>query len=1040
MNNTKNVTSIFDIPDLKPAQDIGITQSQAKYLGNDILTKQDSPNSNVQQVPNLVDHGFINGFENSIAQLYNVVAPGNYQIPVNDTAGVMGTIGEVAGAIANPINFFPVVGAELLAGKVASTVGTNILGKSLEEISTSFASRIFKNSIAGGTGGALDAYQRQNSKLDADYMTSVIGGATLGVVGGEVINKFIGKTSTNELGQFIQDTPNLKTDLDGIANGGVPLDNKVIPLSDIQAQMPPIEQPFVMPEFKGVIPSDVKSDMSFKPYKIITPRKSKSLDVIDNAQLDNDLGTITDLRTEAQTKLDTTKFNMDIANKADTGLNRDGRNQAKLQGIEIQKQLDDLEFMEAQINAQKSGKQAVLKTSDELDKDAIRFDKLVEQENQQLKEAHEKALLEFKATQKQQEAERITLEQEKLKTDTVNKQAQFLYNNLDKKDIEGLTAHIDAHTNVITNELDNLVRQWNPETLKSLEHGGSQRLLMKALHGEELPENISKEALYTAQKWRELGDVIINKYRKAGVPTGRIDAYYTKIRHYGDPIKKAGIDKYYDDINTLLKVPFSSKEELQPFYHDIVNINPVGGDELERTIENLSRRFVFKNATSEFTYGQKYGYNYTPMQALRGNIMYNSKRIAIANALGKYPTEVVNEFDRLAGADKEASRALINKLFPQSLGYFPTGADYVTAFNFAHQTARLIKTIINPKWQIRYMFGDRIDNMAYMAQRTSIWDAMTTSFKKTPEFAKHLAELPSSDKVSLREAWSNYKNDLLSANLMGHGFLSPNGKLNSTSKLIRNLEFMINGSHEADDSVRRGTATSYAYMLRDAYKSGNLFPNIDQSILAKAVDKKGFINPQLLLDSSDPKDLEVGRFLSAQYNEAITAVNPLGSTAWTSVGKDNPASLKWVTQAAWTFNTTKNVQLPLLKTLVSSEVGGISRLRAGSILVSFATLQTALDEGFNYLGDVMEGKEYKPDSKVIAGKFIGYMTLGHTFWAYKLSTTTAYYGGQSLYYGAKSLVDDKSQDKALDEQKFIDNAKKASYAIRLILAALHHGE
>jgi hypothetical protein len=1040
MNKAKITPSIFDIPELKATENTGITQQQANYLGNDLLTKTSSPDSSVQQVPNLIDHGFINGFENSLAQLYNVVAPGDYQIPVNDTAGITGTVGEIAGAIVNPINFFPALGAEVLAGKVAAKVGTNILNMSLEEVSTSIASRIFKNSIAGGVGGALDAYQRQNSKLDADYLTSIIGGATLGVIGGEVINKLTSKFSNNELGKFIQDTPNLQNDLDDIANGGIPVDNKVVSLSDVQAQTPPIEQPLVMPEFKAPSLSDIQSDPRFKPYKIITPRKNKRLDVIDESQFTNDLNAIADLRTEAQSELDKSMFDMDIANRRQTKLDKVGRKQAELRGVEIQQQLDDLEFMEAQINAQKSGKQAVLKTDDELDRDAIRFDKLVEKENQRAQAQYEKALAEFRSTQEAQEAERVRLEQEKIKTEIASKQAQFLYNNIDKKDIEGLTAHIDAHTNVLVNELDNLVRQWRPDILKALEHGGSQKWLMKALYGEPLPANISQDAMYAVKKWRELGSVIIDKYRQAGVPTGKIDAYYTKITHYGDLVKNAGIDKYLADINGWLKVPFSDKEELLPFYNDIVSINPVAGDEIERRIENLSRRFIFKNSDAEFMYRQTYSYNHTPMQALRGNITYNSKRIAIANALGKYPTAVVNEFDRLAGPNKEAARALINKLFPQSVGYFPTGADYVTAFNFAAQAAKLFKTIVNPKWQIRYMFGDRIDNMAYMAQRTSIWDAMTTSFKKSPEFAKKLAELPSSDKISLREAWSNYKNDLLSANLIGHGFLSPSGKLNTTTKLIRNLEFMINGSHEADVSVRRGTATSYAYMLRDAYKSGNLFPNIDRGILAKAVDKNGFINPELLLKSKDLNDLEVGRFLAAQYNEAVTAVNPLGSTAWTSVGKDNPAALKWVSQAAWTFNTTKNVQLPLLKTLVSSEVGGISRLRAGSILVSFATLQTALDEGFDYLGDIIEGKEYKPDKLAIAGKFLGYMTLGHTFWAYKLSATTAYYGGSSLYYGAKSLIEDRSQDKALDEQKFIDNAKKASYAIRLILAALHHDE
>lgn len=1010
-----------------------ITATQSKYMANmlDQQTTEKEPSLSFEKLE--PEHGFISGFKQSMMEFYNMITPSQYKIEINDTEGAMAMLGEVSGALVNPLNLIPAVGAEAIAGQVATKVGMNVFNATLEEMGTNMAARIFKNSVSGGVGGAFDAYQRRNSKLDADYQSSILYGAGFGAIGGEVVNKLLNYKVDNLAG-FIQDNPNLKNDIDKISEGGIPLNDQIIPLKDIQEQVPSIPKPLDIPEYKApeLTPSEITKG-------IITPKQSqiKKIADIDLASIGDNLQAVSELKNDAMQRINMAQFDADIKNKSQTKLNAEGRKKAKKNVEIIQRELDDLEFMEAQINATKENKNIVLKSQSELDADAIRFDKLVARENEKLKKTHEAKLLEYKQQQRDFELKAKQEYDLKMKNDEIDKTSKFLYDNIENKNIEGLASHIDAHVNLLTNELDQHINNWEQNILKGLEHGGSEKWLMKALYNESVPDEIKNEALYAADKWRGLGDLIINKYRKAGVPTGKLEAYYTMIMHDGNQIKTAGIDKYFNDINPLLKVKFSNIDELKPFYEDIVNVSPILGEDAPRKIENLSRRFVFKDSDSEIAYNKSYGYNFTPMQALRNNITYHSKRLGILNALGKYPVEVINKFDELAGANKEATQALINKIFPQNIGYFPTGAEYISAANFAHQTFKLIKTVANPLWQSAYLFGDRVDSIIYMAQKTSIFDAIKTSFKATPDFVKNLSYMPKVEKTNFKQALINYKNDILAANLKGHGFLSPEGKLSATTKLLREFEFNMNGSHTADEIIRNCTGTSYAHMLKNLYKKGELFPNIDQKILARSVDENGFINPYKLLSSDDPKELEVGRYIASQYNEAISAVNPLNSTSWSVAGKDNPANLAWVKQASWTFNVTKKIQLPLLKSLVSSEIGGISKLRAGSLLVSFAALQTSFDEGITYLESIIDGDEYKPDYTKLARNFIGYLVLGHTFWGFKLAGATAYYAGKSLYYGGKYLTSDNTQDEYINEQKIIENAKKSSYIVKLILAAWH---
>jgi len=389
------------------------------------------------------------------------------------------------------------------------------------------------------------------------------------------------------------------------------------------------------------------------------------------------------------------------------------------------------------------------------------------------------------------------------------------------------------------------------------------------------------------------------------------------------------------EVNEHLEVPMTA-QEADIRYADITNIRAEMEDVLEQEIEleNLSRRFRFKSGEDEFWYLQNYGYNYTPAQAMANNIMEVADKVAISHVLGNKPRAVINAFGAISKEEQGIIQGLGDEIFPKVMGFKADSVGVVTSMNLIHAGTRLAKAIANPIYQGAFGVTDYQNAVLHVAQKTSVFNSISNIFKSPPDFTKAIAKIPESDKITLKRALNELKLEFTAINASSYGIASPNGKIAATTKFIRELEFKINGSHQADDVVRKFITKSYAYLLKDAYKSGRqVLEGVDNKLLANAVDQNGFLNPYKLLNSTQSDERKLGFDLLAKYHEGVDAVNPNSSKAWGSVSKDSAGAFSWVRMSGWMMKVMQRTNLPILKSLASSQVRGVAKARMGSILL-----------------------------------------------------------------------------------------------------------
>lgn len=1018
-----------------------------------------------KEEPNTTDT-FFGGVEQAINRSANVFLPGKYKHKIYDTEGASATIGEFVGTLADPALLLPVVGAEVAAGKalagaakVASKFG--ILEKATQQLTTGIAARVFKNSIAGAVGGAVDAYEREQSNESADYLHSTLIGASLGVGFGEVLHQGVKFLKRTPLETFNKDTPNLKeVQAKAHAEDAIPLgDGQTMASAQDVATLIPEPDTVIVPKFEpdyskvphvidnpiaddALIASEVektlaqtteqlKRDPNFLPWKITKQTKDyqpRSKDLI-NA----DLEASNQLVSEVKSQIDdaTTKMN----NK-DT-FNSKTRNDIKINQLpELKKQLMDAEFMQAQYQAELDGKRAVMKSTYELDRDATRFDKMLNDERLRAQTEHKSRLQEYK----QQQHEIAAKEKEAAEIKATNDHAQYLYNTLDDKSIEGLSNKLTSQRAAVANKLDLMWLKMENEVKLLSEHVEGSRYLLKALRKELIPDNeLGRVAARLVEHWESIGYEGVKMMREVGINTGWLKGRLTRLTHNSDAVINSGFDKWFAEVNPRLKVAMS-ENEARIRYGEITNVRAELKSTLEQEqeIENLSRRFNFKTADDEFWYIQNFGYNYTPAQAMANNIAEVADKVAITQVLGKNPLPIINKFGELVGAEKGVTQGLADEIFPKVLGYKKTPAEAITFMNLAHAGGRLMKAIFNPGYQAAFGATDAQNAVLHVAQKTSVFDAISNMFRTVPDFTKSIAKLGEEERKTLAMMNAEFKNEMTVINASAYGLASPNGKLASITKYVRGLEFKINGSHQADTIVRNFTAKSYAYLMRDAYRNGRqVLEGVDNNLLKNAVTKDGFLNPYQLINSANVNERRIGMDLLAKYQEGIDAVNPAKSKAWGSVAKDSAGASAWVRQSGWMMKVMMRTNIPILQKLASNEVGGLAKVRMGSLLLGWAAIQTATEEAFEVVNCALEGKEYsweKRQSNALK-TFASLTAFGGMYWAYKLTSLPLEAAAKSSYYGVKGLTSDNEVDKIENYAKSEKALLSGSYIARAILGS-----
>lgn len=1006
---------------------------------------------------------FFSGIEQALHRASNVFLPGPYKHKVYDTEGVAATVGELVGSFADPTLLIPVVGAEVAAGKalvgaakVASKFG--ILEKATAEIGTGIGARVFKNAIAGGVGGAVDAYEHEQSNQSADYLHSTLMGAGLGVGLGEVLHgvgKIIKRTP---LETFVNDTQNLKEGNAAIEQGKIPIGDGNFASQNEVAALIPEQEAIVAPRHKAdysnvpqvvdnpiadealiagevektltATSENIKRDPSFLPWKIT--KQSKDYTPRSKDLINADIEASNQLVTEVQSKIDDATARMNNREQ----FNSKTRNSIKINELpELRKQLIDAEFMRAQAEAELNGKRAVMKSTYELDRDANRFDKLLANEKIKAEAEHRAKLAEYKAQQK----EIAIREKEIADTKAINDHAQWLHDNLDDKSIEGLSNKLLSHKAAISNKLDLMWQKMSNEMSILSSHVNGTRYIMKALRGEEIPDKeLGMLARSVADEWERIGYEGVKVMREAGINTGWLKGRFSRLIHNADVIRKTTVEKWMSEVNPRLEVPMSV-EEAKIRHADIVNVRAELKSvlEQEQEIENLSRRFKFKSADDEFWYMQNYGQTFTPHQAMARNIAEVSDKAAIVNVLGDNPIAVINKFGEITKSDTGVIQGLADEVFPKVLGYKETPAQAITFMNLLSAGARLSKAILNPAYQWTYGVTDAQNAILHVAQKTSTMQALKYAFRETPNFTKDIAKLPQEELKKWGVILNELKQEITATNAHGYGLLDPNGKLNAVTNFARDLEFGINGSHLPDKTVRNMTSKMYAYLMRDAYREGRqVLEGVDNKLLANAIDDRGFLNPYKLLNSNDMNDRRLGLDLLAKFQEGIDAVNPSKSKAWGSVAKDSAGALSWVRMSGWMMKTAMRTNIPLLKKMASNEMGGVAKLRAGGLLLGWAAIQTATEESFKLIMAAYTGEKHEFDAAEAAKTFGGLLVFGGMYWSYKLTSMPVLNAGKSIYYAGKGYLEDDDRVSQLEDyaksQKAISNA---SYIAKLILNA-----
>ncbi len=929
--------------------------------------------------------------------------------PVNDVTALLplGIIGgSIAGAVSNTATDYisrknsDAMAEYSYADLAEQILGGIVLGGAIKGIGT-----VSGDLISGAKGVANDLKGKLNP-APADPIPNVTG---LKEYDPQFINnKTIEQTNLAQNGVMKIDDSNLidtNNPLKGFS------DNEIDNI--IKSDLPTNQIPDI-PEFKGVIPEDIKSDFSFKPFKFITPSKNKA-EPISEFDFNNDMSAIAELRQDAQSRLDQSKFEADVANKDQTGFNRDQRNEAKKRGWDIQKELDDIDFMEAQIQARKLGKLAVMKSQDELDKDAARFDKLVEIENKKLEAAHQSAINKFRIEQAKNEIiqkakpirnelmqlnnsgadnylkltddktlideypkVKTAIELQKTYGDNPEK-IGYSYNNLAYN-------YKNKYLNIFNDVLDK-----DSELKEYFNNPTNKREIFHAIYGSE---GVSPLASRSASLIKELNQKINNDVNLRG-SLGFIENR---------------IGKQYWDKNILNKVT------AEQFYQDLINagykiksdngIRDITLDDADYIKSNLDfdrnigswvystnskpRVLHTDNADGAFLVEAKYGGNKSLGDIMRANIQSGSKLATTTGIFGNVPpAEALKIYQNfIPGSEKVKIDNLIETISPSRDGSLSSTKLVVSSINSAFATGRIVKSVLSPYWQTIFG-GQDLPGSLGLAMSEYGQDLFTGLRGIGLDGLKEIRqEMTKYSKISIDTL--KQSRDILRNNAYAMDSRLVQTLDNYTNKAM-SLDVIMNGSHFVDGIVRKTSGMLFGVGEHQRIINGGTIEGVDRNLVLEAMKGKYIPDGDVLLNKAQEfkangdmanadKYSNAGNAINAYMQERINLSNPLVYRTM-PIAKGSAANLLPLRMGRWVWNSWLNINGKIFQAAYSNARNG----RWGNLGWNIAGLSiygAGIGVTETFLDYMLHPEKYKDDNdfyKSLAKNTAAGMTIGSLY-------------------------------------------------------------